>query len=88
MLLIYKKTGIAACFFYGDMGIYSETGNTKPSPYGKGTVCCYTALSAILVEDDEGGDHTGNPSGKGEQENDEYRTASFVYYGKRREKYR
>lgn len=66
-----KKTGSNACFFYGDMGIYSETGNTKPSPYGK-TACCYTVFSAILVEDDEGGDHTGNPSGKGEQEYYEY----------------
>ena len=40
---------------------------------------------SILVKDDQCGDGAGHPSGAGEEENDEHRTAPTVKHRQRRE---
>ena len=45
----------------------------------------YTLLLVVFVEDDESGDDAGHPSAKGEQEDNQYRSATFVNNRQRRE---
>lgn len=42
-------------------------------------------VSVVLVEDDQGGDHSGDPSGAGKKQDDKDGTAALVYHGERRE---
>ena len=45
----------------------------------------FFCVSVVLVEDDQGGDHTGDPSGAGKKQDDKDGTAALVYHGERRE---
>lgn len=41
-------------------------------------------LDLVLVEDNQGTDYARNPSTQGKDEDNQYRSAAFVNYGKRR----
>lgn len=41
-------------------------------------------ISVVLVEDDQGSNHTGNPAGAGKKQDDKDRAAAFVYDSERR----
>ena len=45
----------------------------------------FFCVSVVLVEDDQGGDHTGDPSGAGKKQDDKDGAAALVYDGERRE---